>query len=162
MGKVFFSVWRSGPPREPMTSPSFSPPREKLQSNHNKSMKPSFVLSLLQSNPNRNHHFHWPCRLQQISFIESWRVPGFMIMLIGCWSRDAFLCYIRKQVMEFSQNVAKKMLLCQNFWHIPDIHTRIHSEDPRIRNHPDNVETRRNVGGDSRRHARLPPFTQFN
>jgi hypothetical protein len=51
--------------------------------------------------------------------------PVFMIMLIGCWSRDAFLRYIRKQVMEFSQNVAKRMLLCQNFRHIPAIHTRI-------------------------------------
>ncbi len=88
--------------------------------------------------------------------------PVFVIMLIGCWSSDAFLRYIRKQVMEFSQNVAKKMLSCKNFWHIPDIHTRIHSEDPCIRNHPNNAKTRRNVGGDSRRHARLPPFTQFN
>jgi hypothetical protein len=88
--------------------------------------------------------------------------PDFMIMLIGCWSSDAFLHYIRKQVMEFSQNVAKKMLSCQKFWHIPDIHTRIQSENPRIRNHPNNAKTRRNVGGDSRRCARLPPFTQFN
>jgi hypothetical protein len=47
--------------------------------------------------------------------------PVFMIMLIGCWSSDAFLRYIRKQVMEFSQNVAKRILLCQNFRHIPDI-----------------------------------------
>jgi hypothetical protein len=38
--------------------------------------------------------------------------PVFMIMLIGCWSSDAFLRYICKQVMEFSQNVAKKMLVC--------------------------------------------------
>jgi hypothetical protein len=51
--------------------------------------------------------------------------PVFMIMLIGRWSSDAFLRYIRKQVMEFSQNVAKKMLSCQNFRHIPDIHTRV-------------------------------------
>ena len=33
--------------------------------------------------------------------------PVFMIVLISCWSSNAFLCYIRKQVMEFSQNVAK-------------------------------------------------------
>jgi hypothetical protein len=88
--------------------------------------------------------------------------PVFMIMLIGRWSSDAFLRYIRKQVMEFSQNVAKKMLSCQNFRHIPDIHTRVPSDDPRTRNHPDNTETRRNVGGDSRRRVRLPPFAQFN
>ncbi len=46
----------------------------------------------------------------------------YTIMLIGQWSSNAFLHYIRKQVMEFSQNVAKKMLTYQNFCHIPDIH----------------------------------------
>jgi hypothetical protein len=34
--------------------------------------------------------------------------PVFMIMLIGRWLSDTFLKYIRKQVMEFSQNVAKE------------------------------------------------------
>ncbi len=88
--------------------------------------------------------------------------PVFMIMLIGRWPSNAFLRYIRKQVIEFSQNMAKKMLSCQNFRHIPDIHTRVPSDDPRIRNHPSNAKTRRNVGGDSSRHVRLPPFALFN
>jgi hypothetical protein len=86
--------------------------------------------------------------------------PVFMIMLIGGWSSDAFLRYIRKQVIEFSQNVAKRMLSCQNFRHIPDIHTRVQQDNPRIRNHPDNGETRRNVGGDSHHRVRLPPFSR--
>ena len=90
------------------------------------------------------------------------KCPVFMIMLIGRWSSDAFLCYIRKQVMEFSQNVAKKMLSCQNFRHIPDIHLRIPTNNPCIWNHPVNVETRRNVGGDSHGGVRLPPFAQFS
>ncbi len=64
--------------------------------------------------------------------------PVFMIMLIGHWSSDAFLRFIRKQVIGFSQNVAKRMLSCQNFRHIPDIHTRVQQDDPPIRNHPDN------------------------
>jgi hypothetical protein len=34
----------------------------------------------------------------------------FMIMLIGRWSTNTLLHYIRKQVMEFSQKVAKRML----------------------------------------------------
>jgi hypothetical protein len=72
--------------------------------------------------------------------------PVFMIMLIGHWSSNAFLRYIRKQVMEFSQNVAKMMLLCQNFRHIPDIHTRVQHDDPHIRNHHDNAKMRRNFG----------------
>jgi hypothetical protein len=84
--------------------------------------------------------------------------PVFMIMLIGHWCSIAFLRYIRKQVMEFSQNVVKRMLLCQNFRHIPDIHTRIQHDDPRIRNHHDNAKMRRNVGGDSHHWVRLPPF----
>jgi hypothetical protein len=37
----------------------------------------------------------------------------FTIMLIGRWSSDVFLRYIRKQVMEFSQNIAQKMLTYQ-------------------------------------------------
>ncbi len=88
--------------------------------------------------------------------------PVFMIMLIGRWSSNAFLRYIRKQVMKFSQNVAKRMLSCQNFRHIPDIHTRVQQDNPRIRNHPDNTKTRRNIGGDSHRHIRLLPFSRFN
>ena len=56
--------------------------------------------------------------------------PVFMIILIGCWSSDAFLRYIRKQVLKFSQNVAKRMLSCQNFRHIPDIHTRVPETTP--------------------------------
>ena len=86
----------------------------------------------------------------------------FMIMLIGRWSSDAFLRYIRKQVMEFSQNVAKRMLSCQNFRHIPDIHMRVQQDDPRIRNHPDNAKMRRHVGSDSHHRIRLPPFLRFN
>jgi hypothetical protein len=86
----------------------------------------------------------------------------FTIMLIGRWSSDAFLRYIRKQVMEFSQNVAKKMLTCQNFRHIPDIHRRIPQDDPRQQNNPNNSETRRKVGGNMLRQARLPAFSLYS
>jgi hypothetical protein len=86
----------------------------------------------------------------------------FTIMLIGRWSSDAFLRYIRKQVMEFSQNVAKKMLTYQNFRHIPDIHRRIPRDDPRQRNKPNNAETRRNIGGNMSRQARLPAFSLYS
>ncbi len=88
--------------------------------------------------------------------------PVFMIMItIGRWSSNAFLRYIRKQVMNFSQTVARRMLSCQNFRHIPDIHMRVQQDDPRIRNHPDNAKTRRNVCGNSHHHIRLPPFLRF-
>ena len=41
--------------------------------------------------------------------------PVYTIMLIGQWSSNAFLQYIRKQVMEFSHNVSKRMLTFQTF-----------------------------------------------
>ena len=88
--------------------------------------------------------------------------PVLMIMLIGCWSSDAFLRYNRKQVMEFSQNLMKRILSCHNFRHIPDIHSRVQQDDPRVRNHPDNAKMRRNFGGDLRCCIRLPPFSRFN
>jgi hypothetical protein len=37
-------------------------------------------------------------------------VPVYTIMLIGRWSSDAFLHYIRRQVEQFSKDVAQKML----------------------------------------------------
>jgi hypothetical protein len=37
-------------------------------------------------------------------------VPVFTIMLIGRWSSDAFLCYIRRQVLHFSAGVSKRMV----------------------------------------------------
>jgi hypothetical protein len=85
-----------------------------------------------------------------------------MIMLIGRWSSDTFLHYIRKQVMEFSQNMAKRMLACQNFRHIPEIHTCVPPDDPSIRNHPENTKKRRNVGSNMHHRVRLPPFSWFN
>jgi hypothetical protein len=86
----------------------------------------------------------------------------FTIMLIRRWSSDAFFRYIRKQVLEFSQNVKKKMLTYQNFRHIPDIHRRIPRDDPRQRNNPNNAETRRNIGDNMSRQARLPAFSLYS
>ena len=88
--------------------------------------------------------------------------PVYTVMLIGRWSSDAFLRYIRKQVMEFSHNVSKKMLKFQNYRHIPNFEHQIQNNDPRVRNDPNNSETRRNVSGDTSRRARLPSFAQFS
>jgi len=46
--------------------------------------------------------------------------PVYTIMMIGRWSSDAFLRYIRKQVEQFSRNVSRKMIQCQFFRHVPD------------------------------------------
>jgi hypothetical protein len=37
-------------------------------------------------------------------------IPVYTIMLLGRWSSDAFLRYIRKQVTEFSKDVSRKMI----------------------------------------------------
>ena len=39
------------------------------------------------------------------------QVPTLSIMMIGLWSRDAFLQYIRKQVEKFSHNVYSRMIM---------------------------------------------------
>ena len=47
--------------------------------------------------------------------------PVFMIMLIGRWSSDAFMKYIRKQIEEFSHNVSQKMITTMFHRYIPTI-----------------------------------------
>ena len=88
--------------------------------------------------------------------------PVYTIMMIGRWSSDAFLKYIRKQVEKFSHNVSTRMLKFEMHNHLPGVDPRISHMDPRQRNHKDNAETRRNVGGDLSRRVQLPSFSLFN
>jgi hypothetical protein len=44
-------------------------------------------------------------------------VPIFAIQIIGRWSSDAFMKYIRKQVEEFTFDVSAQMLTTQTFLH---------------------------------------------
>ena len=46
-------------------------------------------------------------------------VPVFQIMMIGRWSSDAFLKYIRKQVDQFTHNISKRMIKHMFYRHIP-------------------------------------------
>ena len=69
-------------------------------------------------------------------------VPVYIIMLIGRWSSDAFLLYIRKQVQEFSKNISDKMISNENFFTIPEAS----KEDPRTRNHLLNHAARQHHG----------------
>lgn len=61
--------------------------------------------------------------------------PVFSIMMIGRWSSDAFLRYIRKQVEQFSHNISKRMIQNQFFRHIPDVQpvSRLDSRQQNIR-----------------------------
>jgi hypothetical protein len=90
-------------------------------------------------------------------------VPVYTIMLIGRWSSDAFLHYIRKQVKQFSRHVAKQIITFRLFCTIPDIAPRVVSiKDPWQRTHHDKTETRQNIGGDRSRRVQLPSFSRFN
>ena len=88
--------------------------------------------------------------------------PVYVIMMIGRWSSDAFLRYIRKQVEQFSHNVSCRMLRFELHRHVADYAPRVSRLDPRQRNHPDNEETRRNVGSNLSRRVRLPAFSLFS
>jgi hypothetical protein len=47
-------------------------------------------------------------------------VPVFTIMLLGRWSSDAFLRYIRKEIQEFSNSISSKMIQSEKFFTITD------------------------------------------
>jgi hypothetical protein len=50
--------------------------------------------------------------------------PVYTIMLMGRWSLDAFMRYIRKQVLSLSHGIAAKMLTYERFYTVPDfVHT---------------------------------------
>jgi len=69
-------------------------------------------------------------------------VPVFTIMLLGRWSSDAFLRYIRKQVKEFSNGISSKMITKDHFFTIPSTS----DQDPRTSTHPLNLACRNNNG----------------
>jgi hypothetical protein len=69
-------------------------------------------------------------------------IPVFTIMLLGRWSSNAFLRYIRKQVKEFSNGISLKMIQHEHFFTIPSTS----SEDPRMSNNPLNLACRKKHG----------------
>ena len=58
----------------------------------------------------------------------------YTIILIGRWSRDAFLIYIRRQVKEFSKGLSSGMIQAGEFYTIPECSR----ENPRIIPHLNN------------------------
>lgn len=90
-------------------------------------------------------------------------IPVYTIMLIGRWSSDAFLLYIRKQVEQFSQNVSSRMIRNLDFAHIPNFSPHISKGDPRTRNHRNNFQTRFNMGPQAHKVIpTLPGFSLFS
>jgi hypothetical protein len=58
--------------------------------------------------------------------------PVHKIMIFGRWSSDAFLVYIRPQVMEWTNNMSTDMIKHDSFTDVSD-RRRTHREDPRVR-----------------------------
>ena len=73
-------------------------------------------------------------------------VPTFTIILIGRWSSDVFLQYIRKQFEQFTHNVSRRMLLQDSFFTTPDCLPQVSQHDTRICRDPRNFATG-NFGG---------------
>ena len=80
--------------------------------------------------------------------------PVYTIMLIGRWSSDAFLHYIRTQVQGFARGVSRRMVMAEDFFHTPD---HFSLEDPRTSNHRNNFAGRGLVSG--RSDATRPSFS---
>jgi len=49
--------------------------------------------------------------------------PVVHIMLQGCWSLDAFLVYIKRQVVELSLGISANMVQNNDFTILPRVHT---------------------------------------
>jgi hypothetical protein len=83
-------------------------------------------------------------------------VPAFTIMLIGRWSSDVFLRYIRRQVQEFSAGVSSKMLLTDEFFAVSGITPK----DPRVSGNINNFSGRGlNIGLTVQNRAMTPAFS---
>ena len=85
------------------------------------------------------------------------KVPIYTIMLLGRWCSDAFLLYIRKQVLEFSAGITQSMLK-HNFYTIPELE-KYFEEDPRTQNNDSCAHHISQIGSDkgqkeaAKRHA---------
>ena len=86
------------------------------------------------------------------------KIPVFTIMLIGCWSSDAFLHYIWKQVQEFSKGVSSAMITSDDFFTIPELS----AEDPRTSGHHLNLSLHNNCGRDALSNSTMPRFALFH
>lgn len=80
------------------------------------------------------------------------KVPTYQIMLLGRWSSDAFLKYIRRQVQEFSSGLSETMIN-KEFFTIPEVE-QIDDSDPRTWNNASFATTA--ASGSTTRGARYP------
>ena len=85
--------------------------------------------------------------------------PVYMIMLMGRWSSDAFLKYIRRQVLEFSKGMSLRMIRNDILFTIPDQHAP--QEDPRTQNR-NSFATNLSMAPSSNRQTIRPAFSLWH
>jgi hypothetical protein len=83
--------------------------------------------------------------------------PVYTIMLMGRWSSNAIMRYIRKQVLSLSHGIAAKMLTFEKFYTVPDfVHTSADG-DMRARNNNSLATTSNSYGTHANMHRGLHP-----
>jgi len=66
--------------------------------------------------------------------------PVSRIMILGRWSSQAFLAYIRPQVLEWTNNMSKDMIMLDNFFHVSAPTSDTH-DDTHLRKLPSHSTT---------------------
>jgi len=82
-------------------------------------------------------------------------VPVYTIMLLGCWSSDAFLRYIRKPVESFGSGVSSKIIMTSRFLHVSH---STNLEDPRTSRNPASFTANTGMGSGGNITGMLSPF----
>ena len=85
--------------------------------------------------------------------------PVFMIMLMDRWSSDAFLKYIRRQVLEFSKGMSRRMVKNEYLYAIPTHQSD--SNDPRTQNQ-NSFATNLSLAPSSHRNNIQPAFSLWH
>ena len=88
-------------------------------------------------------------------------VPTYTIMLVGRWSSDAFLKYIRRQVQEFTSGVSTRMIQRGSFFNVPHAYSTSHREDPRTPNCRQSFAGINSIGRNAGFGTPMPPFALF-
>lgn len=85
--------------------------------------------------------------------------PVYMIMLMGRWSSDAFLKYIRRQILEFSKGMSLRMIKNDILYSIPE--QRADTNDPCTQN-PNSFATNLSMAPSSNRQNARPSFSLWH
>jgi hypothetical protein len=114
------------------------------------------TIKILRDSVNREPH-RYPYRAERIGShsIRSGAAmalymadcPAHMIMILGRWCSDAFLLYLRPQVIEATNNLSKRMMQVVDYHQPPPLtnEPRLnvrHNDDPTLQNNTNSITSR--------------------